>query len=75
VFFRAGALAALEEARDEIVLKLVRWLQGVNFINILPVPFSCESAFTALHSFSLVTFWLWQKYKKHFRTKNACINC
>jgi myosin heavy subunit len=28
VFFRAGALAALEEARDEIVLKLVRWLQG-----------------------------------------------
>merc|ERR1711884_476525 len=28
VFFRAGALAALEEARDQIVLKLVRWLQG-----------------------------------------------
>merc|ERR1712121_228762 len=28
VFFRAGALAALEEARDNIVLKLVRWLQG-----------------------------------------------
>merc|ERR1712223_2126399 len=28
VFFRAGALAALEEARDGIVLKLVRWLQG-----------------------------------------------
>merc|ERR1719340_476336 len=28
VFFRAGALAALEEARDEIVLKLVRFLQG-----------------------------------------------
>merc|ERR1712223_579330 len=28
VFFRAGALAALEEARDEIVLKLVRYLQG-----------------------------------------------
>merc|ERR1712073_28849 len=28
VFFRAGALAALEEARDEIVLKLIRWLQG-----------------------------------------------
>merc|ERR1712066_111366 len=28
VFFRAGALAALEEARDEIVVKLVRWLQG-----------------------------------------------
>ena len=28
VFFRAGALAALEEARDDIVLKLVRWIQG-----------------------------------------------
>merc|ERR1712038_1885481 len=28
VFFRAGALAALEEARDNIVLKLVRWLQA-----------------------------------------------
>merc|ERR1739848_758984 len=28
VFFRAGALAFLEELRDEIVLKLVRWLQG-----------------------------------------------
>merc|ERR1719153_372454 len=28
VFFRAGALAALEEARDQIVLKLVRFLQG-----------------------------------------------
>merc|ERR1719163_2060650 len=28
VFFRAGALAGLEEDRDNIVLKLVRWLQG-----------------------------------------------
>merc|ERR1719232_639945 len=28
VFFRAGALAALEEARDDIVLKLVRFMQG-----------------------------------------------
>merc|ERR1719464_2484565 len=28
VFFRAGALAGLEEARDEIVVKLVRWMQG-----------------------------------------------
>merc|ERR1712080_522139 len=28
VFFRAGALAGLEEARDDIVLKLVRNLQG-----------------------------------------------
>merc|ERR1719445_2057286 len=28
VFFRAGALAGLEEARDGIVLKLVRWMQA-----------------------------------------------
>merc|ERR1719428_594995 len=28
VFFRAGALAGLEEARDDIVLKLIRLLQG-----------------------------------------------
>merc|ERR1739838_160706 len=28
VFFRAGALAYLEELRDNIVLKLVRWMQG-----------------------------------------------
>ena len=28
VFFRAGALAKLEEARDEIVMKLLRFLQG-----------------------------------------------
>merc|ERR1712193_378975 len=28
VFFRAGALAGLEEDRDNIVLKLVRWMQG-----------------------------------------------
>merc|ERR1719392_518014 len=28
VFFRAGALAGLEEARDNIVLKLLRYLQG-----------------------------------------------
>merc|ERR1712055_124957 len=28
VFFRAGALAGLEEARDDIVMKLIRYLQG-----------------------------------------------
>ena len=28
VFFRAGALAILEEARDDIVLRLLRYLQG-----------------------------------------------
>merc|ERR1711881_700710 len=31
VFFRAGALAGLEEVRDEIVLKLVRWMQAECF--------------------------------------------
>merc|ERR1712038_1671224 len=34
VFFRAGALAALEEARDGIVLKLVRSLQGTAYQRI-----------------------------------------
>merc|ERR1712045_454154 len=34
VFFRAGALAALEEARDGIVLKLVRFLQGTCYAKI-----------------------------------------
>merc|ERR1712214_276621 len=34
VFFRAGALAFLEEERDGIVLKLVRWLQGQCFGHI-----------------------------------------
>ena len=28
VFFRAGALAGLEETRDELVIKWVRFLQG-----------------------------------------------
>merc|ERR1712062_906024 len=31
VFFKAGALAGLEEARDDIVNKLIRWLQGNAF--------------------------------------------
>merc|ERR1712077_22761 len=34
VFFRAGALAALEEARDGIVLKLIRWMQGTAYARI-----------------------------------------
>merc|ERR1712002_466697 len=34
VFFRAGALAGLEEARDEIVIKLVRTIQGQVFKHI-----------------------------------------
>merc|ERR1712066_613016 len=31
VFFKAGALALLEEWRDELVLKLIRWMQGRTF--------------------------------------------
>ena len=34
VFFRAGALAGLEEARDELVLKWVRMAQGEVFKRI-----------------------------------------
>merc|ERR1712109_330682 len=34
VFFRAGALAGLEEARDNIVLKLVRYMQGQCFAHL-----------------------------------------
>merc|ERR1712223_1138544 len=34
VFFRAGALAGLEEARDDIVIKLVRFLQGQAYKHI-----------------------------------------
>ena len=34
VFFRAGALAILEEKRDDIVLKLVRYLQGEAYKHI-----------------------------------------
>merc|ERR1712115_519205 len=34
VFFRAGALAGLEEARDDIVIKLLRMLQGQVFKHV-----------------------------------------
>merc|ERR1712226_1459108 len=37
VFFKAGALAILEENRDELVMKLVRWLQGNAFGNLARV--------------------------------------
>ena len=39
VFFRAGALAVLEEARDDIVLKLVRYIQGQAYQRIKNVDF------------------------------------
>merc|ERR1711963_35469 len=43
VFFRAGALAALEEARDQIVLKLVRFLQGTCYARIKRKSFQKKS--------------------------------
>merc|ERR1719336_2450376 len=43
VFFRAGALAALEEARDGIVLKLVRFLQGTCYARIRGAVFQKKS--------------------------------
>jgi myosin heavy chain 6/7 len=43
VFFRAGALAGLEEARDEIVLKLVRFMQGECFGKIRRAVYSKKS--------------------------------
>merc|ERR1712226_704594 len=39
VFFRAGALAFLEELRDGIVLKLVRWMQGQCYGHIRRVAY------------------------------------
>merc|ERR1719361_2537164 len=43
VFFRAGALAALEEARDGIVLKLIRWMQGEVFGRVKRAAFQKKS--------------------------------
>ncbi len=34
MFFRAGALALLEELRDDIVVKLIRKMQGACYGNI-----------------------------------------
>ena len=39
VFFRAGALAFLEEKRDDIVIRLVRYLQGQALLRIRSVHF------------------------------------
>merc|ERR1712242_170271 len=43
VFFRAGALAALEEARDGIVLKLIRWMQAEAFGRVKRASFQKKS--------------------------------
>merc|ERR1712141_233087 len=42
VFFKAGALAGLEECRDDIVTKLVRWLQGNAFGNMARVRYQTK---------------------------------
>merc|ERR1712001_282963 len=43
VFFRAGALAALEESRDSIVLRLVRWMQGEVYGRVKRASFQKKS--------------------------------
>jgi myosin heavy subunit len=43
VFFRAGALAGLEEKRDEIVLRLVRYFQGQALMHIKGAGFKKRS--------------------------------
>merc|ERR1719361_3193202 len=43
VFFLAGALAALEEARDGIVLKLIRWMQGEVYGRVKRAAFQKKS--------------------------------
>merc|ERR1711892_447563 len=43
VFFRAGALAGLEEVRDAIVLKLVRFMQGQCFGHIKRKVYSVKN--------------------------------
>merc|ERR1719229_2163859 len=40
VFFRAGALAGLEEARDELVIKWVRYMQGEVYKRVKNVKFA-----------------------------------
>jgi hypothetical protein len=45
---------------------------GVHFANILGAAFSNGSA---SQSFSLVTFWLWQKYIRTFIQKNEHVKC
>jgi len=54
------------EKKFNFFLLFVR--EGVNFINVLHVHFLNESA---LLSFSLVMFWLWQKYKSTFVKKST----
>jgi len=47
---------------------LMKWITGVNFINILQVPFSSESVFCSL---SLVTSWLCHLMQKNIGQKAA----
>jgi hypothetical protein len=48
---------------------LMKLTPGVNFINILQEPFSNKSA---LHSFSLITIWLWNFLSKEYLQKAPC---
>jgi len=62
----AQKLRSIAMQTQKSSFKPVSGHQGVNFINILHTHFSYKSA---LPSFSLVTFWLWQKYKSTFVQK------
>ncbi len=68
-------LSSVEIPQPFYNLTLHKAPQGVNVINILRAHFLYKSASL---SFSVVTFWLWQKdfgEKKNFRTKNAHAKC
>merc|ERR1712228_647770 len=47
VFFRAGALAGLEEERDNIVPKLVRWSTSCTYLDSI-CPFSFKNCMSAI---------------------------
>jgi len=61
------AISSCQICELKFMLELPNQFSGVNFINILHTDFSYESA---LCSFSLVTFWPWQK---DFGQKSTCI--
>jgi len=58
-------IANWKKARDKCSLYKI---SGVNFINILRMPFLYEST---LHSFSLITVWLWFFWWKNIGAKAA----
>jgi len=70
--FSSYVLALSKNSYEKCVHMTLMKLTGVNFINILCSPFLYKSA---SRSFSLVMFWLWQKYSKCFHTINVFVKC